>query len=270
MLRMTVLHQPPPPNKYNRCAVCGSMTLINTMSSAGHHIILSHPDNALPGNAFVGNFTFTNLWADNIMSSHARYTDILHKLTPQESIGLDYGRHVEMLFVPDLHALGAAGFQMADFWMDFRVDNVMPWDRWYVQVNRCAAKGWQLHIVACSENGTGPDHFPEAVWLAYKNYFNRCSPEAYDDRAFQGHKAQLLSSARTNFREKVKDLSRVSALGDVYRNPSYNGECMLWADSNDTRYKERAAELWTTRRHNGATCALQKVVADKTTLTQEE
>lgn len=217
------------------------------MSPAGYHIILSHPDNELPGNTFVESYRFTNLWADKIMESHVRYTDILGKFTTQERAKW-YGHHVGLLFVPDLYTLGAPGFQMADFWMDFQVDRVMIWDRWYVQVSRCSIKGWQLHIMVWSKNGTDvdADHFMEDIWLAYKNYFDRCNPPAYDGQAFEDHKAQLICSAQRNFRETVKDISRVSALGSVYRTASHNGECMLWADTNDPHYKDRAAKLWRT------------------------
>lgn len=223
-----------------------------TMNSAAYHITLSHPETELPDYKFVERYRFTNLWADKIMELHVRHTDILDKFTEEEH-GKSYGHYIELLFVPDLYTLSAPGFQMADFWMDFQVDCVMNWDRWYVQVNRCPIKGWQLHILVASKNGTDvdADHFTADMWQAYKNYFSRYSPPeqslqftAYDGQAFEDHKAQLIRSAQGNFHDLVEDMSRVSALGSVYRTLSQYGECMLWCDTNDPHYKCCTSRLW--------------------------
>lgn len=183
------------------------------------------------------------------MELHVRHTNILDKFTEQERVK-SYGHYIELLFVPDLHTLSASGFQMADFWMDFQVDHVMTWDRWYAHVSRCPIKGWQLHILVSSKNGTDvdADHLTADIWRAYKNYFDRCSPReqftAYEGQAFEDHKAQLIRSAQGNFREIVEVISRVPPLGSVYRTLLQDGECMLWGDTNVPHYKCCTARLW--------------------------
>lgn len=224
------------------------------MNASAYHITLSHPDTELADKKFVKRYRFTNLWADKIMELHVRHTDLLDKFTEHEH-GKSHCHYIELLFVPDLRAQSVSGFQMADFWMDFQVDRVVNWDRWYVQVNRCPAKGWQLHILVASKNATDvdADNFTADVWRAYKNYFDRCSPlepgpslplASYGDQVFEDHKARLIRTVQGDFHDLVEDMSRVPPLGSVYRTPSQHGECMLWCDTNDPHYKRCTAQLW--------------------------
>lgn len=202
------------------------------------YITLCHPGTELPG-TFFDHGRFTNSWADGIMRLHAEM--IISKLTEQERSEL-YGQHyIKMLSIPDVYGLSAPGLQMADFWMDFRVDRIITSDEWYVHVTRCPVKGWQLHILVSSKTETDfdADCFTADIWQAYKTYFAHSPPEqytVYNEQAFEDLKPKLIGSTQGDFH--VLDTMKIPLLGNVFRTRSQNERCMLWADANDPQYKD--------------------------------
>lgn len=228
---------------------------------SAYHITLSHPEAVLRAGKVDTQSRFTNKGSDDIMALHVLHTEIREKFTAEELDFCQGGHYIDyFLSVADLNTESLLGFHMAEFWMHYRLSCTLDWGRWYMQVDRSPNGCWRLHVVLADVDKTEVDaeRFVETLWRAYKDYFSRSwlpqgvtKATAYDvtrlygDRQFEESRVRLICQNPEDFDNLIEGrLGKLPALGDVYRTHLQHGECMLWCDTNDPRYKAPASRLW--------------------------